>query len=67
MDQPCLKAEPREAICRWRLNNRQPVLREDRDDGVTHGSKVRIAALEVRVRLIHHHILAFRLSLRQSG
>ena len=48
------------------LNNSNPVLAEDWDDRIPHCGKIRILATEMRVHLIHHHVLAFSLSLRQS-
>lgn len=67
MDQPCLKVKPRDIIDVRSLNNRKSVLGEDRNDRITHRSQVGIAATEVWVRLIHHHILALRLRLREGG
>ncbi len=47
------------------LNNRKPVLSEDRNDRIPYRRQIRIPTTEVWVRLVHHHVLAFRLCLRE--
>lgn len=48
------------------LDNRNPVLAEDRDDCIPHSGEIRILAAEMRIDLVHHHVLTFRLCHSQS-
>ena len=66
MDKPGLKRKPVKPVIVRGLNNCNPVLAEDWDDRIPHCGKIRILATEMRVHPIHHHVLAFSLSLRQS-
>ena len=61
-----LKVKPTKRIIVRGLNNCNPVLAEDRNDRIPHRRKIRILAAEMRINLIHHHVLALSLSPRQS-
>jgi len=66
MEKHRLKREVFKHITGRGLDNRNPVLVEDWDDRIPHCGKIRILAAEMRIDLIHYHVLAFSLCHSQS-
>lgn len=66
MENVGLKAKPTKRIIVRGLDNRNPVLAEDRDDCIPHSGEISILAAEMGIDLVHHHVLTFRLRHSQS-